>query len=793
MPPSPQYIILSGENVIAELADADLSGFGISSEENFRWLIPVFSIPSQFASGTYSNPTPVNHTISTTGTAVSGSGFLSTIIVRNGDTIVSSFYTRTVVAVISDTELILNSPFPTNLVSESVVINVFQNHALKLHLSPTGIISREIVGEHSVGNITLTSGISNANNQFGFPSLYTVSPVPLVSDLIESQLPAFVRHDHPNFVAFMDAYYEWLETHRNVQFDISRLSSYQDIDSSIDVFTEQFFKEFLTNIPRGILADKKEVLKHIREFYRAKGTEKSYEFFFRILFNISPDFYYPRVDMLKVSDGKWIQPKTLRISSTVGSPFDLVGRKIRGSINNASAFVEQVQQVQEGFLTVYELFLNRSGITGAFAPNELITASDANIEGIISPIVISITVTNPGSGYQVGQEILIGGPGIGATAVVQSVKNFPLTGPNGIQKIKITSFGAGYSTIPLVTCPGYTGVTTPASAIANLGALTTYPGSYLNEDGHLSASKYIQDGKYYQQFSYVVFVDESIERYRDALKRMIHPAGLELFGGFRAQHLLDASIKIPTSRGQVQSDIIKIHEHFKYVWVVFDTNNNPLNLFDTESVAQRWLIENGLSYTQTVETDYVVVDADESILAIFSDDVTAQDWLDDNTPSLYNAPFRVAERTDTHFKSRYLQRRDTREVAPYYFDPVDARAKISTEFILIHAFSEADNTAKLGPTYRSIERDKFYYKPFERRDITGEMIGNNAGYWGIHGVFISQFANYQIKDFKDITVKEMTEKPWTKINILPEAVLTNSDQTGISSEEEFGTNTVTHT
>lgn len=696
----------------------DLSGFGILSEENFDWLIPAITIPSQFQAGV-----PL----------------------------------------------------------------------IQLYVQPVGVVSGEVIGDQSVGNITLQSGISEANNQFGFPSIYTVSPVPLVSDLIESQLPQFVRHDHPNFVAFMDAYYEWLETYRNVQFDISRLSSYQDIDTSIDVFTEQFFKEFLTNIPRGILADKQEVLKHIREFYRAKGTEKSYEFFFRILFNISTDFYYPRIDMLKVSDGKWIQPKTLRIRSTVGNPFDLVGRKIRGTINNASAFVEQVQEVQEGFLTVYELFLNRSSITGIFGADELVVAADAAIEGIISPIVISITVTNPGSGYQVGQEILIGGPGIGATAVIQSVKDYPLTGPNGIQKIKITSFGAGYSSVPVITCPGYPGVTLVASATANLGGLATYPGFFLNEDGQLSASKYIQDGKYYQQFSYVVFVDESIDRYRDALKRMIHPAGLELFGGFRSQQEIPANIKIPSAYGQNCADIIRIHEHFKYVWVVFDTNNNPLNLFDTEVLAQQWLKENGLPFTETVETDYVVVDADESILAVFDNETDAQDWLTDNILDLLNGPFLVKERVDVYFTSPYLQRRDSREVVPYYFDPVDARASISTEMVLIHAFSEGANTAKLGPTYRSIERDKFYYKPFERRDITGEMIGNNAGYWGIQGVFISQFANYQIKDFKDITVKEMTEKPWTKINILPEAILTNSDQTGIPSLEEFGTNTVTHT
>jgi len=33
-----------------------------------------------------------------------------------------------------------------------------------------------------------------------------------ISTLVESQLPAFLLDEGPNLVAFMKAYYEWLET-----------------------------------------------------------------------------------------------------------------------------------------------------------------------------------------------------------------------------------------------------------------------------------------------------------------------------------------------------------------------------------------------------------------------------------------------------------------------------------------------------------------------------------------------------------------------------------------------------
>ncbi|NDB82743.1 MAG: hypothetical protein EB127_08390, partial [Alphaproteobacteria bacterium] len=32
-----------------------------------------------------------------------------------------------------------------------------------------------------------------------------------ISDIVSSQLPEFVRADHPTFVAFIQAYYEYLE------------------------------------------------------------------------------------------------------------------------------------------------------------------------------------------------------------------------------------------------------------------------------------------------------------------------------------------------------------------------------------------------------------------------------------------------------------------------------------------------------------------------------------------------------------------------------------------------------
>jgi hypothetical protein len=44
---------------------------------------------------------------------------------------------------------------------------------------------------------------------------------------------------------------------------------------------------------------------------------------------------------------------------------------------------------------------------------------------------------------------------------------------------------------------------------------------------------FIQDSKYYQAFSYVLQIDERLSNYKTAVRTMLHPAGMALFGEFQ--------------------------------------------------------------------------------------------------------------------------------------------------------------------------------------------------------------------------------------------------------------------
>jgi hypothetical protein len=73
-----------------------------------------------------------------------------------------------------------------------------------------------------------------------------------------------------------------------------------------------------------------------------------------------------------------------------------------------------------------------------------------------------------------------------------------------------------------------------ASIKFNIGQLCVYPGYYLDSTNLLDDIIYLQDSYYYQIYSYVTIIDESLKTYRDILRGIVHPAGTKHF----ADHII---------------------------------------------------------------------------------------------------------------------------------------------------------------------------------------------------------------------------------------------------------------
>ena len=262
-----------------------------------------------------------------------------------------------------------------------------------------------------------------------------------ISVKVEGQLPAFVKQDHPTFVAFLEAYYEYMEQLGKPYEIVGNLNNYVNLDKTTTTFLEYFKKQFGEDIPQAVFANanKPFVLKHLRDFYRSKGSQKSFQFLFRLLYKEEIDFYFPGKDMLRVSDGKYVKDKILRVVDTSGSDavFDLSGKEITGSTSGATALVETILKENIGALVVSTIFL--SNVVGTFQTNETIT--DGTLTFTLGGMVTDYTITNAGCGYSVGIAVPVTGGGASSSGTFITIESLT-TG--FIKSATIVSGGSGY-------------------------------------------------------------------------------------------------------------------------------------------------------------------------------------------------------------------------------------------------------------------------------------------------------------------------------------------------------------
>jgi hypothetical protein len=138
-----------------------------------------------------------------------------------------------------------------------------------------------------------------------------------LSLLVRNQLPEFIRNDHDTFVAFIEAYYAWMDESNNVMQMAKSLPTHLDVDTTLDAFVTYFVKQFLPLFPEDRLTRPEFLIQHAKEFYRTKGTEKAYRLLFRILFDQDIDIFLPKNHILKCSDGQWVRPTSLRLDPVV--------------------------------------------------------------------------------------------------------------------------------------------------------------------------------------------------------------------------------------------------------------------------------------------------------------------------------------------------------------------------------------------------------------------------------------------------------------------------------------------
>ena len=84
------------------------------------------------------------------------------------------------------------------------------------------------------------------------------------------------------------------------------------------------------------------------------------------------------------------------------------------------------------------------------------------------------------------------------------------------------------------------------TATATKATKVTTTGKFTTQDGFISEKdKKIQDSLYYQDYSYVVKVGESVNKWRDYIKKAIHPSGFAVTGQVKIATRVSGQISVP--------------------------------------------------------------------------------------------------------------------------------------------------------------------------------------------------------------------------------------------------------
>ena len=283
-----------------------------------------------------------------------------------------------------------------------------------------------------------------------------------VSELVNSQLPEFIRSDYTTFVAFLEYYYKFLEQDQGALELVQNARQYNDIDKTTSSFVNYFLTNYANDLPISLQVNKSLLVKKIEGLYKAKGSTLSIETLFKVLYDTVATTSHPYDFVLRPSDGKWSFRTSIRVLLTSGSVTNLQDRFLN-LVKNNIAYTVEIVRVKSLATNLYEIFY-KSLVDVPFEIDDDVfvsTSAGTIFTGIVKPTTTSYQISFGGTGFRVGEvfNLTIGGQ----DTLVRITK----VGANGsIQTVKFVNFGYNYSSNFTVTLSNALGVATSTKYFA---------------------------------------------------------------------------------------------------------------------------------------------------------------------------------------------------------------------------------------------------------------------------------------------------------------------------------------
>ena len=313
---------------------------------------------------------------------------------------------------------------------------------------------------------------------------------------------------------------------------------------------------------------------------------------FRMLFDADVYIDYPFENVLRASDGEWLQRTSVRVETISGSPADLKNRYLT-VVKGIRTYNTPINSTIRLNSSLTELYLDPAKLA-PYLVGDVVTVTDGvNVifTGRISPTTITAQILYGGKSFKVGQIFNVSYiDGLNTLVKVVSVDS-----QGSITNLRIINFGYGFGSdfttnldpsLPVNTATGdyidkLTGFdeyitlysfdnasptryffsdyvegvyvadvvdvvddsyTIPAGSEAGLqsenlarikfvmGALGRYPGAFITNRGFISEEQIrLENDKQYKAFTYQTNTDVDISAFIDIVKKLVHPAGNDLY------------------------------------------------------------------------------------------------------------------------------------------------------------------------------------------------------------------------------------------------------------------------
>jgi len=390
-------------------------------------------------------------------------------------------------------------------------------------------------------------------------SIADARPRNLESVRTQSLLPSNIQSSASNLIAFIQKYYEYLNTVGLPSCEIGGILTDKDIDAPSNHYLDNIRELIALNIPNSTALDKVSLYKIIINYYNTRGSEESIAAFFKIFLNEIVSVSYPKDHLFEPSSGKFkrmtydVEPLQLSSAPVNGIPDKINVSPIENVLNYPGyVFTDANNQI----LTIALPLTTNGTATVTFAPLSFVGFYNGKMSYTNGGALSNVATYTDAMYYDGTRWVLekTNGAGTSLAKWYNTTGNLLQEGPTAspyawtaqgsATGIPVISFITGDASPP-ATMPingnMYAVVGTgPARQAYRCTDVGTAAGHsivwepfqewwYEDVRGMPSNTDKLQDSYYWQLHSYVITaaVDSSV--WFDPYLRFVHPAGLKLF------------------------------------------------------------------------------------------------------------------------------------------------------------------------------------------------------------------------------------------------------------------------